>query len=367
MEICAGTKSAAGDCSVECHQIRPAEVGRQLTGTWASGTVPSKDAIPNDFKRMIACFTGQCPGDSYNGNSGDTSSNMWFWKCDGDSSCNTNSWGSVAGTPWGSDDGKIGGHTDSLGKVAWHTWGGGVTMRYRPDCEIGAWSSCPGGPNVFQIRYKPNPGIVCPRAPGYSYLFELEDDRSVDDVPDDISAIASGFYTHNAYYIGNDKLNELQFLTVEICAGTKSAAGDCSVECHQIRPAEVGRQLTGTWASGTVPSKDAIPNDFKRMIACFTGQCPGDSYNGNSGDTSSNMWFWKCDGDSSCNTNSWGSVAGTPWGSDDGKIGGHTDSLGKVAWHTWGGGVTMRYRPDCEIGAWSSCPGGPNVFQIRYQ
>ena len=38
----------------------------------------------------------------------------------------------------------------------------------------------------------PAPTLTCPRAPGYHYLFELEDDRSVDDMPDDVSAIAAG-------------------------------------------------------------------------------------------------------------------------------------------------------------------------------
>ena len=214
--------------------------------------------------------------------------------------------------------------------------------------------------------------MTCPHNGNYRYLYELEDDRSVDDVPNTPEEIASGFSTSNAYYIGNTALNALNFLRVEICAGVKSGDGTCNMDCHELRVVDIGGQITdASWTATKIPSDTSIPSNFKKMIACFTGQCAGDSYGGNSGDASSNKWFWHCNGDDVCSTKLWGMTpAGTAWGNNAktaSSIGGHTDHGGKVAWHVWGSGVTMRLTADCEMGAWSSCASGPSVFQIRYK
>lgn len=213
----------------------------------------------------------------------------------------------------------------------------------------------------------PAPSLSCPQAEGWWYLAELEDDHgSVDDWPDDKAAIAAGFSRSGGYYIGNARLNDLPLARVQICVG---AISGCSIDCQDIKQEHLGRQITDQWSN--VPRDSAIPDDFKKMIACFTGQCEGDSY-GSVGGQGYTAWFWNCNGNSGCATNTWGN-AGVPnvpgWGNngDKGAIGGHTDYEGRVFWHVWGSGVTMRAGTSCEIGSWSNCAVGPSRFQIRYQ
>ena len=81
------------------------------------------------------------------------------------------------------------------------------------------------------------------------------------------ASIASGFDNTNAYYIGNQALNALQLARVQICVGTISG---CNVDCHDIKPEHIGAQISDGWSN--VPSSADVPEDFKKMIACFTGQ-----------------------------------------------------------------------------------------------
>ena len=64
------------------------------------------------------------------------------------------------------------------------------------------------------------PDLACVRDPEWEYAFELIDNPTVNDLPDEPSAIAAGFSNLNAYYIGNEALDALALSAVQICWGT---------------------------------------------------------------------------------------------------------------------------------------------------
>ena len=173
-------------------------------------------------------------------------------------------------------------------------------------------------------------------------LFELEDDKSVDDLTS-ASNMANGFQTPNAYYHGNALLEALPITKAQLCAGARNN-GACEVNCIDITPAEVGYGIT----SGTY-SPSGLSTNYKKMIACMTGQCTGDAY--------SSGFFFECKaGNSYCDTRFAPYKWSSSWTTDQGwsvpgagsSVSDYISAMGphgcdaSCSPHTWGSGLTLR-------------------------
>jgi len=218
------------------------------------------------------------------------------------------------------------------------------------------------------------PGEVrtCPHEAGWNYLYELEDDPTVDDAPDAASTIATGFSTTNAYYVGNAVLDQIpDSAIVEVCAGTGGRGSTCSLDCHELNKGVIGNYIT----NGGGPS--GLTSNFKRMVACFTGQC---AYNGY---TSGFFWYCPAASASICGSSVWqwsiqyatGSwaVGGSPAYSNG--VGGHVMNSYHGVVHVWGSGYTLNKVHLQEVGFMppdagcinNGCSVSPSVWQLRWK
>ena len=135
--------------------------------------------------------------------------------------------------------------------------------------------------NLFQVRVKtfPNHGFPMlgecktpsksPYEDGWKTIFELEDDNTVDDVPDNQDDIFIGFQTKNAYFVGAQKLSEITYTKAQFCAGYRATSDGCPrVKCYDM-PEE-------WFKDGYIPgfTKRYVPKVMSARIACMAGGEP---------------------------------------------------------------------------------------------
>jgi hypothetical protein len=228
--------------------------------------------------------------------------------------------------------------------------------------ELGGWSNCNHGThNAMQIRIKTAAAPVidstahdmaCPESAGWNTIMHIEDDPTQMDMPKTAGLIGAGFDNANAQYIGNSALNALSFSQAEICFGKKSQCS--SINCMPITAQNVGAGIT----QGHYTAINGLNSDFKKLLGCFTGQCPPDN-----GDSYSNGFFFECH-DASCRCSDFGfnsAFSGQPWsvpgsGAYTCGVGPHASSYPV---HFWGSGYTMcTGQGNYEVGGWSNCNHG---------
>ena len=87
-------------------------------------------------------------------------------------------------------------------------------------------------------------------------VFDYYDDDSTDDIPNTKEAIASGFTTNNAWYIGNAALNALTFMEAEFCMAKSRMSASISCNAWEVRskvtsiPSSVGPGYTSCYVLG---------------------------------------------------------------------------------------------------------------------
>lgn len=176
-------------------------------------------------------------------------------------------------------------------------------------------------------------------ADGWLRVFAIYDDRGKDDLPNSAAEIGAGFARENAFYIGNDALNELDILEAEVCAGACGQAMAC-------RP--IDASLIHSHVRESAPGM--LNTDVKKMIGCFTGQCER--------------------GEGSCNLMAQGSYTdctlfnGQGW--SDSHACGCVSLYSDTDWHVDGSGLSMkRASTGAEFGRWNAYQGDVNAFVIR--
>lgn len=145
----------------------------------------------------------------------------------------------------------------------------------------------------------------CPHEDGWGYLFEIEDVDGVSDLPNSNNEIANGFQYENSYYVGNEALDTMipdTGGTASICSGTThdtdgNEVPGCDLVCVDIddepyrSDGSEGRRgfvveggarnaggenqgIAAIMRAGAIPaSLKALGSSFKKMLACFAGQC----------------------------------------------------------------------------------------------
>jgi len=208
----------------------------------------------------------------------------------------------------------------------------------------------------------PPKSLTCEQDGDWQYLFEIEDDDSLQDMPWDQPSIATGFSNPNAYYYGNTFLESLALDTVELCFGHK-ANDRCEMNCRPLNDGKIGPYIT----LGGGPSD--LSTDFKRMVGCFTGQCASNAYG--------EGFFWYCSSadtmlcgsriwqfTSTYDAGSW-SIMHQPEGYSNG-VGGHNTLV-----HFWGSGFSLNNcNNEVGYGCWGDPGFGavtPSIYQIRYK
>lgn len=199
----------------------------------------------------------------------------------------------------------------------------------------------------------------CPHQEGWTYILDYSDNREQNDVPDEFSAIAAGFANSNAFYIGNDKLGELNIKTAQMCALVSSVRledGSCQWSCIDIPDVE-------GWDLPACDECSGLGNGLKSFIAMLSGQARG------------RMKALK-----SIPEASFQGVGSTQtWScrhySDRGYHGKleipHGDDQGASSWHIWGYGISLwvKQRGFLEVGAYPGCaeswPFDVDTFQVR--
>ena len=134
--------------------------------------------------------------------------------------------------------------------------------------------------NLVQIRmkYALNEGFTLgnckipsksPYEDGWKVVFELEDDNSVDDVPDDPNTVFAGFKRKNAFFVGAQKLKSMTFNTAQFCAGYRATSDGCPrVKCYNLEE---------SWTNdpGYAYTKNindiGFSKSMMKAITCFAG------------------------------------------------------------------------------------------------
>ena len=203
---------------------------------------------------------------------------------------------------------------------------------------------------------------------GWTYVHEVDDDPTVDDIPNSPSDVAAGYATANAYYIGNAALDAMTWTQLEVCIGQYSLAGACAFDCRPILANQAAFGIT----NDKFPTVSGMSSNFKKLAACWVGQCDGNSY-GSTG------WFWECR-EAACDTDTW--VAnGVPWSNIGGSrprqpwsitgAGAYYAGAGPQGGnllHIWGSGLTRWNTQNVEQTMHNNGPNQPtanNAFQVR--
>lgn len=112
----------------------------------------------------------------------------------------------------------------------------------------------------------------CPRRSGWTYLLDYTDERGVDDIPDTVQNVATGFTTKNAFYIGNGELEKLDMNKVKdltVCFASSSAIdsfGNCNEACEKL--------TTSSYSDGGTGCEfPDVTNKVKKVVAGLSGQC----------------------------------------------------------------------------------------------
>jgi len=147
-------------------------------------------------------------------------------------------------------------------------WYGRASANKCNECPHLANTTIIRGPvNLLPVEFKQR----CPHKEGWTYVLDYSDDRKQNDVPDEISMIAAGFANSNAFYIGNDKLGELNIKAAQMCALASSVRledGACQWSCIDIPDVE-------GWDLPPCHKCDGLGSDLKRFIALLSGQALG--------------------------------------------------------------------------------------------
>jgi len=108
---------------------------------------------------------------------------------------------------------------------------------------------------------------------GYEVIFWYHDVMNVDDIPDDMNAIANGFKRDNAFYMGNDKLKEMKMKNPQFCVEKFGDWGNYQL-CQDITGSgwEAGRE------SGCATRFNSVDTVQKKVIVAITGQCSSNQY-----------------------------------------------------------------------------------------
>jgi hypothetical protein len=106
----------------------------------------------------------------------------------------------------------------------------------------------------------------------WTVVFELEDDNTIDDIPNDgnqvLNALGTGkgFKTANAYFIGRDALNAIDYSETQICGGYRANDGCPRVKCYTLEE---------SWVRAGFPANvnsHGFTKDMSKAIACIAGE-----------------------------------------------------------------------------------------------
>lgn len=114
------------------------------------------------------------------------------------------------------------------------------------------------GMAAYGIAFSPQ----CPRDASWTYIMEYFDQPSVDDIPNSEDAVVAGFSNSNAFFIGEDELDKLNFSEMEVCY---TGSTDCRVECLPV-DATADLQCVCSRASSQKTSQ-------KQFAIAFAGGC----------------------------------------------------------------------------------------------
>jgi hypothetical protein len=360
-EVCFAKKTTSNGkfCGANCMPLEHKNVG----GALKKNKFPHVESLESGFKKMIACFTGQCPPVSGQ----DSYSRGFYYECH-DASCRCSDRGfnnGYGGQPWSIP--HSGAYTCGVGphnaNFPMHFWASGVTMcnsASQGNYEIGGWSNCNHGKfNTMQIRVKTQKtdnGLKCPKAAGWNYVMQIEDDPTMQDMPHNANEVANGFKREHANYIGNEALNKLNFRQAQICFGKKDKCG--AFTCMDINDHNVGSAIT----KGKHYSIGPLTGNVRKILGCFTGQCG--PVGGRDGYGLG--WFFTAttEAERCSNLGFNNGYAGQPWSIPEGGkytcgVASHNNNH---PFHFWASGYTMCWDTaedgNYEIGGWSNCNHG---------
>ena len=107
-----------------------------------------------------------------------------------------------------------------------------------------------------------------PYADGWNVVLEVEDDNSVDDVPnnpDDVLNKGKGFKRANAYFLGAEKINAINYTKAQVCVGYRATTDGCPrVKCYDLEDSWLGGVPANINAAG-------FAKPMSQAIACAAG------------------------------------------------------------------------------------------------
>merc|ERR1712137_282238 len=109
----------------------------------------------------------------------------------------------------------------------------------------------------------------CPHEEGWTYILDYSDDRSIQDIPNNITSIAGGFETTNAYFRGMSALESIDDdVRLEMCI--VSSASNCLTRCMMIN---------NSWDFPCACAKaQHLGTPAKRFLGSMAGVCRADEY-----------------------------------------------------------------------------------------
>lgn len=147
---------------------------------------------------------------------------------------------------------------------------------------------------------------------GWHHVFELEDDRSVNDMPDSYAELSKPYKNKNAFFIGHSGLKDLpEIANAELCHGPSAGNLKGKLACIPIKEANVGVGIVNNkWAGSRnigelCKDQSKAQMRIKQMLACLAGTCLGNAY--------AEGFFWETDDSNMdlCATKSVGTWSGS--------------------------------------------------------
>jgi len=107
-----------------------------------------------------------------------------------------------------------------------------------------------------------------PYADGWNVVLEVEDDKHVDDVPNnpnDVLNNGKGYKRANSYFLGAEKLNDLKYTKAQVCIGYRATTDGCPrVKCYDLQDSWLGVFPANINAAG-------FAKPMSKAIACAAG------------------------------------------------------------------------------------------------
>lgn len=115
----------------------------------------------------------------------------------------------------------------------------------------------------------------CAQGGDWSYILDYTDKRGVDDLPNQVSEVAKGFISPNAFYIGNAQLNKLkmdELKDLQLCFASSSEMDSSGKKCVEACE-KLDKDSFSDGGSGC--NFPDVQDKTAKVIAGLSGQCKG--------------------------------------------------------------------------------------------